>query len=81
MLSRRRFLGRTALGSLSAAALATLPASAAGQIPQAQVGYQDQPHEGQHCELCTHFAKPNACKLVAGTISPQGWCKLFAASS
>jgi hypothetical protein len=81
MLSRRRFLGHTAFGSLSAAALASLPAAAAGAIPQATAGYQDQPHEGQRCELCTHFVKPNSCKLVAGTINPQGWCKLFAANA
>lgn len=81
MLSRRRFLEHTALGSLSAA-VASMPAPAsAQQLAQAQVGYQDQPHDGKHCDLCIHFMKPNGCKLVTGPISPQGWCKLFSATT
>jgi len=24
------------------------------------------------------FEKPNACKVVAGEVSPDGWCKAFA---
>ena len=81
MLSRRRFLGRTALGSLSTAlALVPAPASAT-QLAQAQVGYQDQPHEGKRCELCIHYLKPNGCKLVTGPVSAQGWCRLFSATA
>ena len=81
MLSRRCFLGHTALGSLSAA-LTWLPAPAsAQQLAHAQVGYQDQPHDEKRCELCIHFLKPNGCKLVTGPISPQGWCRLFSAST
>lgn len=80
MLSRRGFLERTALGSLSTA-LALMPASAsAQQLAQASVGYQDQPHDGKRCELCIHYLKPNGCKLVTGPISPQGWCRLFSAT-
>ena len=30
-----------------------------------------------HCGICTHFRAPHGCKVVAGEISPQGWCKLF----
>jgi hypothetical protein len=29
------------------------------------------------CATCTFFVKPRSCKVVAGDISPQGWCKLF----
>ena len=80
MLSRRRFLARTAMGSLSAG-LASLAPASAQQIAQAQVGYQDQPRDGKRCELCIHFLKPSGCKLVTGSISPQGWCRLFSASA
>jgi hypothetical protein len=81
MLSRRRFLGHSALGSVTAA-LAALPAPASAmQLAQAQVGYQDQPHDGKRCELCIHFLKPSGCKLVTGSISAQGWCRLFSATA
>ena len=81
MLSRRRFLGHTALGSLSATfASVPVPASAM-QLAQAQVGYQDAPHDGKSCELCIHFLKPTACKLVTGPIDPHGWCRLFSATA
>jgi hypothetical protein len=81
MFSRRRFLARAALGSLSAAlASLSVPASAQ-QLAQSQVGYQDQPHDGKRCDLCSHFVKPGGCKLVAGPISAQGWCRLFSATT
>jgi len=81
MLSRRRFLGQTALVSLSAV-FASLPAPAeAQQLAQAQVGYQNQPNDGKRCELCIHFLKPSGCKLVTGPISPKGWCRLFSATA
>ena len=34
--------------------------------------------EKQSCAVCAHFEPPNACKFVQGTISPSGWCMLFA---
>jgi hypothetical protein len=81
MLSRRHFLGHTALGSLSAALASLADPASAQQLAQVQVAYQDQPNEGKRCELCVHFLKPNGCKMVAGPISPHGWCRLFSASA
>ena len=43
--------------------------------------YQDHPHDGQHCSKCTYFQPPHSCKLVKGTIDPNGWCTLFTAKS
>jgi hypothetical protein len=54
-------------------------ASAEGSIPQATAAYQDKPSNGLKCSACTHFRAPASCQLVAGKISPDGWCKLFAA--
>ena len=83
--SRRSLLFR-------AAALMGLPllasaggAQAAGTLPQATAKYQNKPSpNGQRCDQCAYYV-PNAahpaaagqCKLVAGSISPQGWCQLF----
>jgi len=31
----------------------------------------------EHCAICEYFEKPNRCDIVAGEISPQGWCRHF----
>lgn len=82
---------RTVLISAAAAA-AGLPllaaagsASAEGTTPQASVKYQPKPSGAYHCSLCNYYlpgasaTAPGKCKVVAGQISPQGWCVLFAA--
>ncbi len=57
---------------------AAAPAEAA-KVSQASVQYQDQPKGDQQCSGCMHFiSESNACKLVEGQISPQGWCVLWA---
>jgi hypothetical protein len=48
------------------------------KVDQKLVMYQPTPKNGQSCNKCVNFEPPNACKLVAGTISPAGWCQLFA---
>jgi hypothetical protein len=57
----------------------------AGTVPQASAKYQATPKGAQQCGKCNYFiagAKadgPGTCKVVAGAISPNGWCQLFAA--
>lgn len=60
-------------------------ARAAGTVPQAAAKYQDHPQaNGQICAGCSYFITGKTkiamgeCKLVAGPISPNGWCQLFA---
>ena len=31
----------------------------------------------RHCSICAHFQPPKSCALVAGTIDPAAWCRLF----
>jgi len=50
----------------------------AQKIDPKLVMYQQQPKDGQHCAICVQFQPPNACKIVAGEISPNGWCAAFA---
>ena len=84
---RRTFLRA---GGLFLAVLATdaLPASRQalaedGMLSQASVHYQKIPHDGQKCSDCAYFipgkTSPNTgnCRLVAGTIDPNGWCMRF----
>ena len=72
---------RKALISLIASApLAAAPfgkAAAAGKVAQSAAGYQQAPKAGQACAGCNSFVAPDHCKLVAGEISPSGWCRLW----
>ncbi len=54
-----------------------------GMLSQASVHYQKKPHEGQKCSDCAYFIPgktppgTGSCRLVAGTIDPNGWCMRF----
>ena len=78
--SRREIL-RKGLGTLSLAALTLclIPPTAHGQqkVSKQMVQYQDSPKGGHQCSGCSNFTAPNACKVVAGTISPHGWCAIW----
>ncbi len=64
---------------LLAAAASALPLARAGAatLPQSAVAYQDTPKDGKTCKGCKLFVPPSSCKSVSGTISPNGWCKLW----
>ena len=59
----------------------TTRAEAQDKIPQATVQYQKTPKDGQMCSICVNFDPPNACKIVQGTIDPNGWCIAFGPKS
>jgi hypothetical protein len=82
-VSRRRFLRRSAalVGGIGLAGVTARSPAAETKVAKNLVGYQDSPHGSQECSNCQYFEPPNACKLVAGTISPTGWCKLWAQKS
>lgn len=61
--------------------MATSWAEAAARVPQSAVHYQETPNSGRNCAKCKQFVAPNACSLVAGSISPDGWCRLWAAKA
>ena len=72
-----------AAGAVTAAAAEAFAApkqvaQASSKVAQKDVQYQDSPKDGNKCSLCTNFQAPNACAVVAGTISPNGWCVAFA---
>jgi len=80
--SRRSILRQVALTAGGTAALGTIisgnrRAEAQTRVAQKVVGYQDTPHDGQRCDNCLQFDPPSACKVVAGTIAPSGWCKIY----
>ena len=52
-----------------------------GKLTKDQVGYEDRATMCQDCDDCRHFigtdTKNGTCAQVQGTISPEGWCKLY----
>ena len=68
-------------GTLAVALLAAAPPGTRAQqkAEKSIVQYEDKPKGEQQCDRCVQFLPPDPCKLVAGQISPQGWCALFLA--
>jgi hypothetical protein len=75
-LDRRRVL-ISLISSAPLAALSFEGAKAAAKVAQKAAGYQPAPKGGQACAGCNSFIAPSQCKLVAGEISPSGWCRLW----
>ena len=75
-LSRRALLG----GGIGAGGiLGATPnlATAQPKISKVAVNYQDHPDGDKRCDKCIQFQPPDACKVVDGSISPQGSCRIF----
>ena len=81
--SRRRLMFEVALlvgaaGVLGVGMAPPRASAAQAKLPPKDIGYQNTPKGGQRCDLCVNWLAPASCKLVAGPISPAGWCSLFA---
>lgn len=75
-MSRRSLLQiAAAAGAVPVLALGASPAAA--KMSQSGVGYQDSPKGSSNCGNCKLFVAPSSCKSVEGTISPNGWCKIW----
>lgn len=79
-ISRRILLRGTTLAAIGSLGLGLIPidADAKPTMTQHQAHYQSTPKAGHQCSGCSHFVAPNACNLVKGTISPNGWCMMWA---
>jgi hypothetical protein len=75
----RRALMQVVVSAISAALVfRTSQADASDKMTRQQAQYQDTPSGIYSCGLCTLFEPPNACKVVEGEVSKDGWCKAFA---
>ena len=76
--SRRKVI-RAVVTAIPAALLFPISRTEASEkMTRQQAEYQDGPDGIYSCGMCTLFEKPNACKVVEGEISKDGWCKAFA---
>ena len=62
--------------------LATTTAIAEAKGSKSQFKYQDKPNGNQKCSECSLFVKGTSaangsCKVVEGSISPNGWCTAY----
>ena len=79
-IARRRLIAAAGSGLLL---LKASPRARAQQsqekLSQSDAAYQASPKNDQQCSECTKFQPPKGCSVVAGDISPRGWCKLYEA--
>jgi hypothetical protein len=79
MNGRRIFICRVSLVAL----LAATRTARAAKLAKADVQYRDRPNGGKDCDYCIQFVAwtpPRAagsCMVVAGSISPHGYCLAF----
>ena len=78
-LSRRALLGG-AIGAVGILGETPNLATAQPKISKVAVNYQDHPDGEKRCDKCVQFQPPDACKVVDGSISPQGSCRIFVPS-
>ena len=87
-LTRADLLQRLAAAPIAIGAFAALQAEAVaatkpGHTAPATVQYQPKPKNGQQCSQCRYFINGKSktangeCTIVAGPISPKGWCVAF----
>lgn len=77
-LSRRGLLRGgigLACGAIGAAAASAAPPEA--KLAQEQVSYQPSPKGDRKCSGCFNYEGDGNCRVVAGPISPDGWCRLW----
>ena len=75
----RRKVMRTLVKGISAGLLVRIsPTEASEKMTLQQAEYQDTPKGIYSCAVCTLFEPPKYCKVVAGEVSKDGWCKAFA---
>jgi hypothetical protein len=52
-------------------------AAAQMKLAQNEIGYQNTPKGPQRCDHRLNWLPPGSCKVVSGSVSPNGWCGLF----
>lgn len=80
---RRQLLARGMIMLAGIPVLTLGRVALAGKASKSDFHYQDHPSEGKRCADCAEFLaaqaadSAGACRIVAGPISPNGWCMAF----
>jgi len=84
-ITRRTFVANAIALPAFAGLLLAETATAQAKASQTAVHYQSTPKNGQKCSTCSQFvpgssaSKSGTCKIVDGSISPNGWCMAYQA--
>jgi hypothetical protein len=79
-MTRRSFVANAIVLPALAGLILTETTTAQAKGSKAQFKYQDSPKNGQKCSQCRFFVPGKSatangtCKIVDGSISPNGWC-------
>ena len=76
--SRRKVIHAVVAGTSAGLLFRISRTQAAEKMTKQQAEYRDTPNGIYSGGLCTLFDKPKSCKVVAGEVSEDGWCKAFA---
>jgi hypothetical protein len=76
-VTRRTLLRGAAIAASAVPVLLAGVSAAHAKASQKAVGYQNTPKGEQSCANCRVFEPPSSCKTVEGTVSPNGWCKIY----
>ena len=76
--SRRKVIRAVVKGASAGLLLRISQTEASEKMTRQQAEYQDTPKDIYSCGMCTLFEPPKSCKVVAGEVSKDGWCKAFA---
>jgi hypothetical protein len=76
-VTRRGILRGAAVVASAVPVLFAGVSAAHAKASQKAVAYQDTPKGEQSCANCRVFEPPSSCKTVEGTVSPNGWCKIY----
>ena len=84
-MTRRTFVAKAVVLPALAGLLLAETTSAQAKGSQAQFKYQKTPNNGHKCSQCSFYIPGSSatangsCKIVEGSISPNGWCTAWAA--
>lgn len=82
-ITRQEALKALTLPALAAAISGSMVTNAQAKASKATVKYQGKPKGSQKCSDCKFFVAGKnkmamgSCKIVDGSISPNGWCTAF----
>ena len=82
--SRRKIIKFMALGATVSFMNSLIGQAQAAKASKGSMRYRDEPNGKEHCSNCMQFIPgktPEAngeCKVVEGSISPNGWCAAYA---
>lgn len=83
--TRKEMIGTLIALPAFAAAIGSVSAPAQAKSSQAAMKYQKSPKGGAKCSGCKFFVSGasktanGTCKIVDGSISPNGWCLAYSA--